>query len=50
MLDHYICLLFIKIPVAKQARDAEEREDNAKRELGQQNVAKERMGVIVTFR
>jgi len=32
------------------AHDAEEWEDNVKREFGQQNVPKERLGVIKTFR
>ena len=39
-------LPFIVIPpMTEQARDAEERKDNAKRGFGQQNVAKERLGV-----
>jgi len=47
-LHHYNYLLVILIPpVAERARDAEEKKDiNAKREFGQQNVAKERLSVI----
>ena len=48
--QHCNCLQFITIPpVMEYARGAEERKDDAKREFGQKNVVKERLGVIYTL-